>query len=69
MKNQNAKILVAFLVGAAAGASLGILFAPDKGTETRRRIREKMEDLGDKAQEQYEKLRRRLPHREDEDDE
>jgi len=68
MKNSNAKILAAFLAGAVAGASLGILFAPDKGVETRRKIREKMEDLGDKAQEQYEKLRRRLPHS-DEDDE
>lgn len=68
MKNQNAKILVAFLVGAAAGASLGILFAPDKGVETRRKIKEKFEDLGDKAHEQYEKLKRRLPHSSEDDE-
>ena len=38
--NKTGKILTAFAVGAAAGAVLGILFAPDKGSETRRKINE-----------------------------
>lgn len=41
------KLLAAALLGAAAGAVLGILFAPDKGSETRKKISKKTGDLGD----------------------
>ena len=36
--NTTEKVIVSVLAGAAAGAILGILFAPDKGSETRRKI-------------------------------
>jgi gas vesicle protein len=45
--NNNSKILLGFIAGAAIGGALGILMAPDKGSETRRRIVEKGNDLGD----------------------
>jgi len=41
------KVLLAFLGGAAAGAVLGILFAPEKGSELRKDISDKAKDLAD----------------------
>jgi len=44
---KSSKILLGFVVGATVGVALGILFAPDKGTETRRKIVEQGDDLAD----------------------
>lgn len=38
-----------FLAGAAIGAGLGILFAPKKGSETRRELKEKLDELANKV--------------------
>ena len=45
--NNTSKILLGFIAGAAIGGALGILLAPDKGSETRRKIVEKGSDLSD----------------------
>jgi gas vesicle protein len=45
--NDNTKVVVALLAGLAAGAALGILFAPDKGTETRDKLNDALKNLGD----------------------
>jgi gas vesicle protein len=45
--NSTSKILLGFIAGAAIGGALGILLAPDKGSETRRKIVEKGTDLSD----------------------
>jgi len=47
------KVLLGVLAGVAAGALLGILFAPDKGTVTRKKISKKGEDLKDDVKETF----------------
>lgn len=45
--NDNTKVVVALLAGLAAGAALGLLFAPEKGSETRDKLSQSLKDLGD----------------------
>ncbi|MDR0892466.1 MAG: YtxH domain-containing protein [Mediterranea sp.] len=44
MKGLN--VLAAFLGGAAVGAAIGVLYAPDKGEDTRRKIAEILRKKG-----------------------
>jgi len=53
---SSGKVLLGVLAGLAAGAALGILFAPDKGSKTRQKIAEKSEDYMDEAKEKFEDL-------------
>jgi len=48
---DNTKVVVALLAGLAAGAALGILFAPSKGDETRDKLAESLKNLGDSIKE------------------
>ena len=50
MKDQ-AKIIAALLVGAAAGAAIGLLLAPSSGTELRGDIADYVNDLVEKSKE------------------
>jgi gas vesicle protein len=60
MSNDSVKTLLAFVGGAIAGAAIGVLLAPDKGSETRKKIISKGKDLGndlsDAALEKYDEF-------------
>jgi len=49
--SDNGKVLSALLLGAAAGAVLGLLMAPDKGSNTRKRIQDGAAELIDELTE------------------
>jgi len=50
------KVLLGVLAGVAAGALLGVLLAPDKGSETRKKIAGKGEDYADALKEKFDEL-------------
>jgi gas vesicle protein len=54
--NDNVKLVAAVLVGALVGGALGILLAPDKGTETRRKLLDRGEDLTDALENKFQNL-------------
>ncbi|RKE49594.1 YtxH domain-containing protein [Sphingobacterium detergens] len=58
--NDTSKVALALLAGLAAGAALGVLFAPDKGSDTRDKINDSLSDLSDaireRAEEQFDQL-------------
>ena len=43
---SNLSILYAFLGGAIVGAGAAVLFAPEKGEDTRRKIKELLQKIG-----------------------
>lgn len=53
---NSGKVVLGVLAGIAAGAALGILFAHDKGSRTRRRITDKVDEYGNEIKGKYSEL-------------
>jgi len=53
---SSGKVLIGVLAGMAVGALLGVLFAPDKGSETRKKMAEKGGELADEVSDKFMKL-------------
>lgn len=58
--NRTSKIITAFAAGAAAGAILGILFAPGKGSDTREKIKDKAKKLSSDLEEKLCKAEQKI---------
>lgn len=54
--DSTSKIIVGTLAGVAAGVAIGLLFAPDSGTETRRKISGTYNDLSESLKEKISDL-------------
>ncbi len=56
MSNNTGNTLIALLTGAIVGAGVGILFAPDKGSKTRGKIKDGYKDAEKDLKKKFEHL-------------
>lgn len=63
MANKNAaNVLAGVILGAAAGLAAGILIAPDKGKETRAKLKKQARNLAENVKGQCSKYKDELKH-------
>lgn len=48
---NSGRVVAALLAGLAAGAAIGLLFAPEKGADTREKLNDSLKDLGEAIKE------------------
>ena len=55
---MKSRTVIALLAGAAVGAVLGLLLAPDKGEESRKKVKKTAEDCIDKVKEKLSNIKK-----------
>jgi len=50
------KVVLGLVAGVAVGALLGVLFAPEKGTETRKNLMNKKDDYADAMKKKFDEF-------------
>jgi len=66
---MKSRTVFALLAGAAVGAVLGILFAPDKGEKTRKKMKKTTEDYIDSVKEKLSNLKQEVDENVEESEE
>lgn len=60
MSDNNGNTIVAILAGVALGAAAGILFAPDKGSKTREKLKDGFDEAKNKAKGKFDEAKNKF---------
>mgnify|MGYP001583007069 CR=1 FL=1 len=60
METGKSTALLAFLLGGIAGAAIALLYAPSSGEETRKKLKDGLDDAGDWAKDRYAETKNRI---------
>jgi len=56
MQSNTGNTIIALITGAIVGVGVGMLFAPDKGTNTRKKIKDNFDETTDEALDKYNEI-------------